>query len=312
MHTDVLDAVLHGQLIGLVGDLLVVHAPGVLALVLVGVVANRIALDGVGLHSERVLEMLEPTRLPRREDSVRHHALGAGLLVHPLARGNRHFVGQEPVLRHVGRRARDQRDLGVAIEEDFLEVVVPLQVLDGLRLVDQRGVPARLAHRLALAHECLDARVVAQEMRVHVHDELVFQRIRPLLCHGRRRCFRLVDIEDRAERVVHGDEGGRHAGGALKEGAAAQALFLAELIAHVEQARFHLPLLFALGCRDVFVARDDLRRDRRGVRQHLGRHQRRQFLRGQKAHRFLLGDGVRPLALALAVADYSPTSARGV
>ena len=48
------------------------------------------------------------------------------------------------------------------------------------------------------------------------------------------------------------------------------------------------PLLLALRGGDVFVAGDDLRRDRRGVRQHLGRHQRRQLVLGQEAHRFLL------------------------
>ena len=138
----------------------------------------------------------------------------------------------------------------------------------------ERGIPARLADGLALAHEGLDARVVAQEMRVHVHDELVFERVGALLRHGRRRGLRPVDAEDRAEGVVHGDEGCRHAGGALKEGAAGEALLLAELVAHIEQARLHLALLLALGRRDVLVAGDDLRRDRRGVRQHLGRHQR--------------------------------------
>jgi hypothetical protein len=45
VHADVLDAVFSAQLVGLVGDPLVVHAPGMLGLVLVGVVADGIALD---------------------------------------------------------------------------------------------------------------------------------------------------------------------------------------------------------------------------------------------------------------------------
>ena len=80
-----------------------------------------------------------------------------------------------------------QRHLGVAVEEDLLEVVRELQILDGLRLAGERRVPARLADRLALAHEAGDARVVAQEVGVHVHDELVGQRLGALARHLRDR-----------------------------------------------------------------------------------------------------------------------------
>ena len=113
--------------------------------------------------------------------------LRAGELVHLGARLGLHLVGEEPVARLLGGRARDQRDLGVAVEEDLLEVVLELQILEGLGLARERRVPARLAHRLARAHEALEARVVAQEMRVHVHDELVRQRLRALVRQlGRR------------------------------------------------------------------------------------------------------------------------------
>jgi hypothetical protein len=44
------------------------------------------------------------------------------------------------------------------------------QVFDRLRLTDQFGVPARVAHAPALAHKGYgDAGVLAPEMRVHVH-----------------------------------------------------------------------------------------------------------------------------------------------
>ena len=111
-----------------------------------------------------------------------------------------------------------------------------------------------------------------------------FSAVGALLCHGGRRGLGAAHIEERAEGVVHRHEGGGHAGGRLEEFAAAQALLLAELVAHVEQARFDLLLLFALRRRDVFVAGDDLGRDRRGVRQHLGRDQRVEFVIGQETH----------------------------
>src|SRR5215831_19834460 len=92
-----------------------------------------------------------------------------------------HLVGEEPILRNVGRRAGDQRHLGVAVEEDLLVVVGELQVLDRLLLPRERRVPSGLADRLPLAHETHDAGVVAKEVRVAIHDELVLQRLRALL-----------------------------------------------------------------------------------------------------------------------------------
>ena len=123
---------------------------------------------------------------------------------------------------------------------------------------------------------------------MHVHDELVFERVCALLRHRRRRRFRLARVEDRAEGVVHGHEGGRHAGRGLKELAAIQALLLAELVAHVEQAGLDLLLLFALRRWNVFVAGNDLGRDRRGVGQHFGGHQRVALVVGQETHGVLL------------------------
>ncbi len=179
--------------------------------------------------------------------------------------------------------ARDQRDLGVAVEEDLLEIVVELEVLDRLRLADQLGIPARFADRLALAHEGLDAGVVTQEVGVHVHDELVFERIGALLRHRRGRGLGLAHFEDRSVDLVHRHEARRHAGGGLEKFAAAQALMLAQLVAHGEEARFHFLLLLILRRRIELVAGYGLDRNRRRL-QHFRRRQRGPFLFAQKAH----------------------------
>ena len=176
--------------------------------------------------------MLEPAGPARREDRVREHAPRAGFPVHLVARLDRHLVGEEPVTRDVRRRRRDQRDLGVAVEIDFLEVVVELQVLEGLRLADQRRIPSGLADSLARADEILQPRVVTQEVCVHVHDELVFERVGALLRHRRRRGLGAARVENCAERVVQRDEARRHAGRALEELPSAEALLAAELVCH--------------------------------------------------------------------------------
>ena len=132
VDADVLDAVLDAHLVGAIGGFLVVHAPGMAGEIFVGVVADGVALDGVGLEGHGAVEIVEPAGRAGREDGVSEHAAGAGGLVHFLAGCGHHFVGEEPVAGDFRGRAGDQSDFGVAIEEDFLVVVVVLEVLDGL------------------------------------------------------------------------------------------------------------------------------------------------------------------------------------
>ena len=132
----------------------------------------------------------------------------------------------------VGRRRRDQRDLGIAVEEHLLHVVAVLQVLDRLVFFGEYLVPAGLADRIAHVDEVHDARVVTQEVRVHVHDELVLERGGALLGHGGGRGFRLAHVEDRAINLVHRNERRGHAGGGLEEAAPVEALLAPEIVGH--------------------------------------------------------------------------------
>ena len=171
----------------------------------------------------------------------------------------------------VGRRVGQQRDLGVAVEEHFLEVIVEFQVGDGLFLAAEFGVPAGFADRGAHGDEIGQPGVVAQEMRVGVEDVLALQRNGALVGHLRRGGLRFGDREQLAVDLVHCQEGGRHAGCGLEEAAAADALALREAVAHFGQPVLDLLLLRGLAFREVFVAGDDLGGDREAVRQILGR-----------------------------------------
>ncbi len=193
---------------------------------------------------------------------MRHHAARASFLVHPVARLRRHLVGQEPVGRDVGRRRGDQRDLGVAVEEHLLLVVLELEILDGLLLLRQLLVPAGLADRRAHVDEVHDARVVAQKVGMHVHDELVLERVGALLGHGGGRRLRPAHLEQRTVDLVHRHERGGHAGRALEESAAVDTLLAGELVGHREQASLDLLLPLVLRVRVELVAGDDLRRNR--------------------------------------------------
>ena len=232
MHADVDEARLQHLLVGRVDELLVVHPPRVLALVLVSVVTDGVALERVGLElSDRAVHFLQPAGIAGREDRMRHQPPRAEPRVHLGARVHRHVIGEEPVLRHLGGRTRDERDLGVRVEEDLLEVIVELQVLKRLRLTGEAGIPSGPSHRLALAHEALETRVVAEEMRVGVHHELPGQALGPLRRHVLVGGLGQARVEEGAEHLVHGHIGRRHPAGGAEEGAAREPPPAAELVA---------------------------------------------------------------------------------
>ena len=269
-----------------VHQLLVVHAPGPLRHVLVGVVADRVALEAVGLQLlDGALHLIHPAGLAGGEDGVAHAAARAARGVVDLLAGvELHLVGEEPIGRLVGRRAADQRDLGVAVEEDLLEPVGVFQAVEALLGGVERRVPAGAADRAAHLHEAHVAGVVAQEMGVDVHDELVAERGGAGL--GALRLLRLGagDAEDGAVDLVHRQEGGGHAGGGGKEAAARAVLLGADLVGHGLDAGFHLALLRRLRDGRELVGGDHLRRDRRGEHGLLGGAEFGDLVVGQEAH----------------------------
>ena len=178
------------------------------------------------------LQLLQPARLTGREDRVREQPARARFLVHLVARRRHLLVGQKPILLDVRRCRRDQRDLGVAVEKHLLLVVRELQILDRLLLAGELLVPAGFPDRCAHVDEGGEPRVVAQEVGVHVHDELVLERIGALLGHVGGCRLGLAHIEQRAVDLIHRHERGRHAGRGLEELAAVEPLLRAEIIRH--------------------------------------------------------------------------------
>ncbi len=57
-----------------------------------------------------------------------------------------------------------------------------------------------------VSDEARELGVVAEVMRVRVHDELTTKCLGALVCHLRRRGFRGRGIEERSIDLVHGDE----------------------------------------------------------------------------------------------------------
>ena len=271
--------------VGRIHQRLVVQPPGIVAGVLVGVVADGVALPAVGLQSgDGVVDAVQPAGLTGDDGVVREQPAGTGLLVDPVAGLENHLVGQEPVVRNVGWRIGQQSDLGIAVEKHFLEVIVELQVGDGLFLASKFGVPAGFADRGAHGDEVGQPGVVAQEMGMGVEHVLALQRDGAFVGHLRSGGLGFGDREQLAVDLVHRQEGGGHAGCGLKEAAAADALAPGQTVAHFGQPVLDLLCLRGLAFGEIFVAGYDLRGYRKTVRQILGRRQLGAFFVAEKAH----------------------------
>ena len=77
----------------------------------------------------------------------------------------------EPVLRHIRGRVRQQRHLGVAVHVDLFDIIGVFEVVEGL-IAGQLLVPAELAKGVAHFDKAGKPGVVAQEMGMAVDDEL--------------------------------------------------------------------------------------------------------------------------------------------
>jgi hypothetical protein len=130
-------------------------------------------------------------------------------------------------------------------------------------------------------------------MRVHVRDELIFERICPFVRHRRGRGFGRRRVEVMTERLIHRDIGRGHAGCGLEEAAARQSLLLGEIVSKIKEPRLQFALLVGLRIRIIFVARYDLGGDRRLVRQQLRRRELLAVVVAQKSHDLLLAKSPR-------------------
>jgi hypothetical protein len=131
-------------------------------------------------------------------------------------------------------------------------------------------------------------------MRVHVHDELVFEPVGALLRHRRSGRFGLRHAEQRPVDLVHGEERGRHPGRGLEEPPAVEALLAAEVVGHRQQTLLDLALLGVLRIGIILVARHDLGRNGGGIRAQLRRHELGDFFLTQQSSHFFLLRSDRP------------------
>jgi hypothetical protein len=136
-----------------------------------------------------------------------------------------------------------------------------------------------------LPHESLEAGVVAEEVRVGVHDELTGEAHGALRRHLPIRGLGEARVEEGAVHLVHGHEGGGHAAGGLKELAPAHPAPARLRIAQLHEARLHATLLVALRRGKVLVARHHLGGNGSGEGGDLGGLETGQLVVAQESHR---------------------------
>ena len=119
--------------------------------------------------------------------------------------------------------------------------------------------------------------IVADEVGLHVEDELPGQALGSGLDQLRRVCFGRVDLKHvGAVDFLHGKEGGGHAAAGRHELPAAQAQLLAVLVGQFENPPLHTLLRLALLGRKILTVGNDLSR--------YGCRSRSFFSSGDKTH----------------------------
>ena len=259
------DACLHDLLVEGVHELLIIEPPVGPELGGKERIADGVALPAVGLHDgDATIDLLDPPLALRREDGVAEKAARSGDLVDGRARGGDLVVGEEVPGGVVKGRPRQQRDLGVAVDEDLLHIVLELEAGEVV-LAREGGIPVLLGV-LGQVEQPLLLEVVAHEVRLVVDDELPGQRSGPGVGDARGLRLGRGHLEEGPEDLVHGQEGRGHARAAGQEAPAAQAVAPAEVVGKHLEPRLHLPLLARLGQRVELSVGHDLGRDRRPER----------------------------------------------
>jgi hypothetical protein len=224
-------------------------------------IADRVRLPRIRLVGrDRLVDLIHPPRLGRRDHCVGKQAPGSGEIVDHFARLDDLVVGEEPPRRIVERRAAQQRQLGIAVVVDLFDIVeelVPGQTRR-LFLLDLR-IPV-LGGEVVQAEQFLVVEVVTDEVGLHVEDELPGEALCSRLHQLRRMRFGRVDLEHVGPiDLLHGEEGGGHAAACRQELAAAEAEFLSVLIGKLENPPFDALLSVALCWRKILAVGDDLR-----------------------------------------------------
>src|SRR5262245_19624889 len=228
-------------------------------------IADGVGFPGIGLiELDRLVDLLHPTRLLGRDDGVRQKSPRAGEVVDHLASAHDLLVGKQPPGGIIEGRAGQERDVGVAVVIDLLDVVLEFVANERIGVALERRIPV-LGGELCQIQQFLVVEIVAHEMRLHVENELTAQALRP--CPGELGLARLgrVDLEYAgAIDLVHGEKGSGHAAARLHELPAAQSETLAVVVGELKDAPLDALLRLALRRRKIFTIGHNLRWDRRG------------------------------------------------
>src|SRR5262245_4246779 len=172
------------------------------------------------------------------------------------------LVGQEPPGWIIEWRAAQQRQAGVAVVVDLLDVV--LELVPGERrgaLFLHLWVPV-LARESGEAQQLLVLEVIANEVGLDIENELSGQALCPRQHQLRLVRFGRVDLKYVAIDLVHGEKGRSHAAARLHKLPSTEANPLAADVGQLQHPAFDALLCLTLRRREVFSIGHDLCRYR--------------------------------------------------
>lgn len=108
------------------------------------------------------------------------HAARAAEFVHQALCAVHFLVGQEPIGGVVSRRARENADLGIAVEVDFFQEVGELQLLKRCLVIAVLLRHPFLHAVIPETYQAFEREALVDEVQLVVEDELIAKRRRAL------------------------------------------------------------------------------------------------------------------------------------
>ena len=220
--------------------------------------------NGVGLprhwleFSNGTVHFIHPIGIFGCDDGVTQHAHAASHLVDRTTGVLNRIVGEQPPVRVIKRRARQQRNGGITVKKNFLEVIVHFVTRQIGGNTANIGIDFGTLSPFGQTQQAFFLEVVANEVSLIIKNELTFVFGFAVACGIRVFDFCRIDIKYVAVNHVHGHEGGSHTRGRSQKFAASCVVTLGFFVSNFFDQELNLFLLFCLRHRVVFAIGDNL------------------------------------------------------
>ena len=168
------------------------------------------------------------------------------------------IIGEQPPVRVIKWRTRQQGNGGVTVKKNFLEVVVHFVARQIGGDTANIWIDFGTLGPFGQTQQTFFLEIIADEVSLIIKNELAFVFGFAVACGIRVTDLSSIDIEDVAVNRVHGHEGSSHARGRGQKFAARRVVTLGFFVRNFFDQKLNLFLLFCLRHRVVFAVGDNL------------------------------------------------------